>query len=231
MAFLLPRSIRAAVWQTLFLVITSHTLCASVILFPTETALTTATGAIGPLHPPFRGDSTAPLIVGPLTITADPGVPFAVANIIDLFEGSDLIVSNGPYFSNFTIDISFSTHAFGFTIGSSSSGAGVGDSMFDISLFSSALLVDSFSFPAVGNGVQFVGFQSTNNFNRVQITETVGGPDSLNFGADQDRETFGRFFLVPEPRTLSTAALGLVLTIFAGLRRRKTGSRQNAFTT
>jgi len=200
----------------------SDHVCASVMLFATEAELVAATGANGPISPPFRGASASPLTFGAFTISSDPGVPFGVANIVGLFTGSKLTVAGGPFFSNFELDIAFLSRAFGFTVGSSTHGAGVGDSLFEVSLLNSAAPVDTFQFTALANATQFIGFQSSSFFNEIHIREISGGPDTLNLGADQDREAFGRFFLVPEPSTLALLGIGtLGLLACSRLRARR----------
>ncbi len=85
------------------------------------------------------------------------------------------------------------------------------ESVFSVSVFNGATLIDSVTFSRANDSLQFFGISTDLPFNRMEIRETTGGAGN---------EFFGQFYttaVVPVPAALPM--LGFALASLAGLRR------------
>jgi hypothetical protein len=212
---------------------------ADLILYSSEAGFVAATGAAGPFNASFQGP---PITAGPLTFTPGAGAEsLAVANVIDSPFASELAVT-GQSLSNLQVALPGPARAFGFGIVSLHDPVQFpdGTSVFLIRLFQSGSPVDSFTsvIPSgpftgpPGSGVlAFVGVESTRPFDRIAITEIVGGPqNATRQGGLADREFFGNFFVavVPEPASLMVVGLACAGLVLRACRKQRGRQRRES---
>lgn len=196
-------------------VVVANSVHAGIIVFDDKSVFlstsqaTSATGAL-----PNPGAVTSPVTIGDLTFS--PGAPAtqlfigtsggtpAVGNDWSARLPGNEIAIAGPEHLN--IGISGPVLAFGFDFvepeNDPNTAAGFIDSTFSVSLFSSGLQVDSFSYSRPNDTASFVGVISDTSFDRVEIFESIG---------DTENEFFGEFYTaaVPEPSSVFVLILGL----------------------
>lgn len=187
--------------------------------FQAATAASNISGAI----PNVGNVGTGPYVLGDVTLDSASGDLFLgtqglpsvwSAGWSSLIAGNDIALS-GTEDLDVSVNLGAGVTAFGFemhepiqqnaagTDGCNTPGAACIDSTFELFLWSSGALVDSYQFNLANDQLAFVGVETNELFDTVQIREKIGGIDN---------EYFGQFYAsvsVPEPATLGLLGLGL----------------------